>query len=117
MNKMKTAGAEFAASIAEAGFVFDMIDAQIYFKGKSRPIDEALEMLTDEWIDDGAYCAQTVIDLRDALKFYRDLAFAMHDKTQLLEKEKEDLKMELSAAKLEAWNLQNEINADYYPPA
>ncbi len=42
----------------------------IYANGESHSIDKALKMLTDEWIDDGNYCAQTVIDLRDALKFY-----------------------------------------------
>jgi hypothetical protein len=42
---------EFVARIAEAGFVFNMTEPQIYFKEKSHPIDEALEMLTDEWID------------------------------------------------------------------
>jgi len=47
-----------------------MIDPQIYSKGKSRPIDEALKILTDEWIDEGNYCAQTVMDMRDALKHY-----------------------------------------------
>ena len=94
-----------------------MTEPTIFANGERHSIDEALKKLTDEWVDDGNYCAQTVIDLRDALKFYRDLAFAMHDKTQLLKKEKEDLKMELSAAKLEARNLQNEINADYYPTA
>jgi hypothetical protein len=32
------------------------------------PLTEALKKMTDEWVDDGNYCAQTVIDLRDALK-------------------------------------------------
>lgn len=47
-----------------------MTKHSIYFKGKNHSVEEALEMLTDEWVDDGNYCAQTVIDLRDALKFY-----------------------------------------------
>lgn len=47
-----------------------MTKHSIYFKGKNHSVEEALEMLTDEWIDDGAHCTQTVIDLRDALKFY-----------------------------------------------
>ncbi len=48
----------------------NMTKHSIYFKGKNHSVEEALEMLTDEWIDDGAHCTQTVIDLRDALKFY-----------------------------------------------
>lgn len=32
------------------------------------PIKKALKIMTDEWVDDGNYCAQTVIDMRDALK-------------------------------------------------
>jgi hypothetical protein len=27
-------------------------------------------MITDDWLDGGNYCTQTVIDLRDVLKFY-----------------------------------------------
>lgn len=34
------------------------------------PLTEALEKMTDEWVDDGNYSAQTVIDLRDALIYY-----------------------------------------------
>jgi hypothetical protein len=47
-----------------------MTETTIYVSGESHSIDEALKMLTDEWIDDGNYSAQTVIDLRDALKYY-----------------------------------------------
>jgi len=47
-----------------------MTKHSIYCNGEHLNIDEALKMLTDEWIDDGNYCAQTVIDLRDALKYY-----------------------------------------------
>ena len=31
------------------------------------PLNEALNILTDEYIDDGNVCNQTVIDLRNAL--------------------------------------------------
>ncbi len=48
----------------------NMTKHSIYFKGKNHSVEKALKMLTDEWIDDGAHCAQTVIDLRDVLKFY-----------------------------------------------
>jgi len=34
---------------------------------KKRPVKEALEMLTDEWIEDGHFCDQTIMDLRDTL--------------------------------------------------
>ena len=54
-----------------------MTELQIYVSGESRSLDEALKMLTDEWIDDGNYCAQTVMDLRDAVEFYRDLALSV----------------------------------------
>lgn len=47
-----------------------MTKHSIYYNDEHHSIDEALKMLTDEWIDDGNYCAQTVIDLRDVLKYY-----------------------------------------------
>jgi len=47
-----------------------MKEPTIYVNSKSYNINKALKILTDEWIDDGNYSAQTVIDLRDALKYY-----------------------------------------------
>lgn len=47
-----------------------MTKHSIYCNDEHLNIDEALKIITDEWVDDGSYCAQTVIDLRDALKFY-----------------------------------------------
>jgi hypothetical protein len=47
-----------------------MTEPTICLRSKNYNINEALKILTDEWVDDGNYCAQTVIDLRDALKFY-----------------------------------------------
>lgn len=35
---------------------------------RNRGIDKALAMMTDDWIENGQYCQQTVMDLRDALK-------------------------------------------------
>ena len=32
------------------------------------PLEDAVEQMTDSWIDDGQYSAQTVFDLRDALR-------------------------------------------------
>jgi hypothetical protein len=32
------------------------------------PLEDAVEQMTDSWIDDGQYCGQTVFDLRDALR-------------------------------------------------
>lgn len=40
----------------------------IYMNSVNVPLTEALKKMTDEWVDDGNYCAQTVIDLRDVLK-------------------------------------------------
>jgi predicted XRE-type DNA-binding protein len=44
----------------------------IYMSGqglnKPVPISDALDMLTDDYINDGKYCTQTILDLRDALK-------------------------------------------------
>ena len=42
----------------------------IYMNSEDVPLTEALEKMTDEWVDDGNYSAQTVIDLRDALIYY-----------------------------------------------
>jgi hypothetical protein len=47
-----------------------MTKHSIYCSDEHLNIDEALKILTDEWVDDGNYCAQTVIDLRDVLKYY-----------------------------------------------
>ena len=47
-----------------------MTEPTICLRSKNHSINEALKILTDEWVDDGNYSAQTVIDLRDALKYY-----------------------------------------------
>jgi hypothetical protein len=41
----------------------------IYVDDESEKLEDALAIMTDTWIDNGEYCAQTVIDLRDALLF------------------------------------------------
>lgn len=43
----------------------------IYFDGEEHPLPDALNLLTDEAIDHGDVCNQTVIDLRDALIDYK----------------------------------------------
>lgn len=58
------------ANFGEKKMKNNMTKHSIYCSDESRPLDEALKIITDEWVDDGSYCAQTVIDLRDALKFY-----------------------------------------------
>jgi hypothetical protein len=45
-----------------------MQEPTIYMSGNDVPLTEALKKMTDEWVDDGNYCAQTVIDMRNALK-------------------------------------------------
>ena len=45
-----------------------MKEPTIYLNSKDVPLTEALEKLTDECLDEGNYCTQTVIDLRDVLK-------------------------------------------------
>lgn len=45
-----------------------MKEPTIYMNSENVPLTEALKKMTDEWVDDGNYSAQTVIDLRDALK-------------------------------------------------
>lgn len=42
----------------------------IFFKEKNWTIREILEILTDEEIDNGKTCDQTIIDLRNALNYY-----------------------------------------------
>lgn len=39
---------------------------QIYCNGKQRPIREALQIITPQWVDSGLSCRQTTIDLADA---------------------------------------------------
>jgi hypothetical protein len=45
-----------------------MKDLTIFINMDHVPIEKALKTMTDDWVDDGNYCAQTVIDMRDALK-------------------------------------------------
>lgn len=45
-----------------------MQEPTIYMNSENIPLTEALKKMTDNWVDEGNYCAQTVIDLRDALK-------------------------------------------------
>lgn len=45
-----------------------MKEPTIYMNSENIPLTEALKKMTDEWVDGGNYYAQTVIDLRDALK-------------------------------------------------
>jgi hypothetical protein len=66
-----------------------MKNLTIFIDMEHVPLEKALKIMTDEWVDDGNYCAQTVIDLRDALK--------------------KCLK--------EIKNLNKQIDADYYPNA
>lgn len=40
----------------------------IFIQMEHVPLEEALKIMTDEWVDGGNYCTQTVIDMRDALK-------------------------------------------------
>jgi hypothetical protein len=47
---------------------------KIYITDFKNPITitKALKIMTDDWVDEGNYCAQTVIDLRDALIYYQE---------------------------------------------
>lgn len=45
-----------------------MKDLTIFINMEDVPIEKALKIMRDEWVDEGNYCAQTVIDMRDALK-------------------------------------------------
>jgi hypothetical protein len=49
-----------------------MTEPTIYVNSEDHSIDEALKILTDEWVIDGNYSDQTVIDLRDALIKYME---------------------------------------------
>ena len=43
-------------------------ETTIFMNMENEPLEKALKTMTDEWVDDGNYCAQTVIDMRNALK-------------------------------------------------
>ena len=45
-----------------------MKDLTIFINMEDVPIEKALKIMRDEWVDGGNYCAQTGIDMRDALK-------------------------------------------------
>ena len=80
-----------------------MFEPTIFIDGENVPVEKALKTMTDAWVDDGNYCAQTVIDLRDSLIYYMDL---MIKDSEI----KEELKKEIQ-------NLKKEIDADYWPNA
>lgn len=44
------------------------MNERMIYTDKLCTLEEALEQLTDEWIEDGNYCDRTVIDLRDTIK-------------------------------------------------
>ena len=77
-----------------------MIEPTIFIDGENVPVEKALKTMTDEWVDEGNYCAQTVIDLRDSLIYYMDL---MIKDSEI----KEELKKKIQ-------NLKKEIDADYW---
>jgi hypothetical protein len=45
-----------------------MIEPTIFIDMEHVPLEKAHKTMTNEWVDEGNYCAQTVIDMRDALK-------------------------------------------------
>ncbi len=80
-----------------------MFEPTIFIDEENVPVEKALKIMTDEWVDDGNYCAQTVLDLRDALIHYMNLM--IQDS-----KVKDELKKEIKS-------LNKQIDADYYPNA
>ncbi len=87
-----------------------MIEPTIFIDEENVPVEKALKTMTDEWVDDGNYCAQTVIDLRDSLIYYMDL---MIKDSEI----KEELKKEIQNLKKEIKSLNDQIDADYWPNA
>jgi len=94
-----------------------MKDPTIYLDGKNVHIDEALKILTDDFVDGSDYSAQTVIDLRDAVEFYVGLFEASCNQTKDLETRNKILSDQVSRLILEAYMLQNEKDNDYFPLA
>jgi hypothetical protein len=84
----------------------NMTKHSIYCSDESRPLEEALKIITDEWVDDGSYCAQTVIDLRDALKFYIN-------KTDKLENELDKFREAVKSSHDVLLTVVNECNLFY----
>ena len=87
-----------------------MFEPTIFIDEENVPVEKALKTMTDEWVDDGNYCAQTVIDLRDSLIYYMDL---MIKDSEI----KEELKKEIQNLKKEIKSLNDQIDADYWPNA
>ena len=48
----------------------DCLDGVKIFTESEVGIEEALEQMTDEWIERGEYCDYTILSLRDALSKY-----------------------------------------------
>jgi hypothetical protein len=66
--KPKTNSVCTAIPNEKAGFPPDVVKTKIYLGERNVSVRTALRLLHDDYIDDGGYCAATVIGLRDALK-------------------------------------------------
>lgn len=51
-------------------------DAIEIWTDEPKPIREALEVITDDWVEDGHGCQQCVIDLKDACKYLLNVSDA-----------------------------------------
>jgi len=56
-------------------YITDSPKLTVYCDGHYRPLEEALSVITDDWVDAGNSCDQTVLDLVDAC---RKLRRALH---------------------------------------
>lgn len=85
-----------------------MKDPTIFINGEKEQLEKALEIMTDDWVDDGNYCAQTVIDLRDALKVYTALCKHNLDAIKKLQRQIKKLREELKPFKAKEFYKQYE---------
>jgi hypothetical protein len=85
-----------------------MNDIRIYFNGENPdlPLRAALGKITDKWVDDGECCAQTAIDLRDALITVLGRYDSLRDAAKELLKHKESFGI---VSELDLNELESEI--------
>jgi hypothetical protein len=85
-----------------------MNDIRIYFNGENPdlPLRAALSKITDSWVDDGECCAQTTIDLRDALITVLGRYDSLRDAAKELLKQKESFGI---VSELDLEDLEKEI--------
>lgn len=75
------------------------VKTKIYLGEKNVSVRTALRLLNDDYIDDGGYCAATVIGLRDALKESIAIGIDLRDNLEVALSELKEINSDLDSIK------------------